>query len=466
MIKIVRAEHVKVTGLPQFMKPHLKSDLVIQNPAYADAVKYGRGIKGISKSLTLYRDYGKYITVPRGFYDNIVEMVKSTGEEYIVRDERMEFPKQNIKHSIVLRDTQKPATDIMLGCTDGLLVAPPGAGKTIIALYIIATLGQPTLWITHTKRLFEQVIDRANSFMEVGDIGRIMSGKADLKSFLNIAMVQSVNKKLEGLRNNFGTVILDECHHCPAVTFSEVVNYFNAKHVFGLTATAYRRDGLEPLLFHALGNIRAVISRHALIKAGEIVVPKFVQIETGIKFDYDGRNFARLVSDITRNAERNRLIVGMILKGVLDPNNNILVLTSRVAHARRIHQMLQHRKVPVSIATGKETNKRNIEAVGKFLKEESRVLVTTYQYLGEGFDHTGINRILILTPIGIKGKTTLVQIVGRAQRVQREKTAVVYDFIDKQGLLEYQASARVNNLLEEWGDLLEVKRIKWRRSRI
>lgn len=465
MIEITRSEHVKITGLPQFMKPHIKSDLMIQNPSYAEAVKYGRWAKGIPKFLTLYRDYGKYITVPRGFYDNVIEMVESTGDKYVVKDERVEFPKRNVEHNIVLRDTQKPAVNTMLEYTNGLLVAPPGAGKTIIALYIIAALGQPTLWITHTKRLFEQVIDRANSFMEVGEIGRIIKGKADLKDFLNIAMVQSMSKKLEGLRNNFGTIILDECHHCPAVIFSEVVNYFNAKHVFGLTATAYRRDGLEPLLFDAIGNIRATIDRYQLVKAGEIVVPKFVQIETGIKFDYTG-NFARLVSQIIRNSERNNLIIGMILKNVLDTNNSILALTSRVAHARRIYQMLQHRKVPVSIATGKETDKKNIEAVGKFTKRETRVLISTFQYIGEGFDDTSINRILILTPIGIKGKTTLVQIVGRAQRVLGEKNAVVYDLVDDEGLLEVQANARVRNLLEEWGKLLEVKRIKWERSRI
>lgn len=128
--------------------------------------------------------------------------------------------------------------------------------------------------------------------------------------------------------------------------------------------------------------------------------------------------------------------------------------------------MLQHRKVPVSIATGKETDKKNIEAVGKFTKRETRVLISTFQYIGEGFDDTSINRILILTPIGIKGKTTLVQIVGRAQRVLGEKNAVVYDLVDDEGLLEVQANARVRNLLEEWGKLLEVKRIKWERSRI
>lgn len=459
MIEIVRSEHVRVTGLPQFMKPFLKKDLVIQNPAYAEAVKYGRLTRGISKFLTMYRDLGKYVTVPRGFYEDVIELVESVGEKYVIRDERTEFPRQDIKHSIVLRDTQKPAVDTMLTHTNGLLVAPPGAGKTIIALYIAAKLGQPTLWVTHTKRLFEQVIDRANSFMEIGKIGRIIKGEIELGDFLNVAMVQTMNRKLTGLRNNFGTVILDECHHCPAIIFSEVVNYFNAKYVFGMTATAYRRDGLEPLLFHALGNIKAVISRHELIKAGEIVVPSFVQVETGIKFYYDGRNFATLVSDIIKNAERNELIVNMISHEASNPANNIFVLTARVAHVKKIYRMLKLRNILVGAATGKDTDKKNFEAIRSFAAGKTKVLVSTYQYIGEGFDHAGINRIYILTPIGIKGKTALVQIVGRAQRAQGEKHAIVYDFIDAETLLEIQANARLRNLREEWGSALEVKRL-------
>ncbi len=459
MIEIVRAEHVKVTGLPELMKPNLKDSLKIHNPIYTDAVKYGRWTRDIPKSITLYRDFGGYVTVPRGFYENVIELFESVGEKYVIKDERTEFPEQDIEHNIVLRDTQKPAADTMLTHTNGLLVAPPGAGKTIIALYIAAMLGQPTLWITHTKRLFEQVIDRANSFMDTGKIGRIIKGEIELGDFLNVAMVQTINRKLTGLRNSFGTVILDECHHCPAIIFSEVVNYFNAKYVFGMTATAYRRDGLEPLLFHALGNIRAVISRHELIKAGEIVVPSFVQIKTGIKFYYDGRNFATLVSAIIDNTERNELIVDMVSKEALNPANIIFVLTSRVAHVKKIYRMLRARNVPAESATGKETDKKNIEAVTRFTTGETKVLVSTYQYIGEGFDHTGINRIYILTPIGIKGKTALVQIVGRAQRAHGEKHAIVYDFIDTETLLEIQANARLQNLREEWGSALEVKRL-------
>lgn len=465
MIEIIRAEHNKVTGLPQFMKPYLIKDLVIKNPVYAEAVKYGRWTRNISKALTLYRDFGKYITIPRGFYENLVDMIESTGEGYEVRDERTEFPRRDIKHGITLRDTQKPAANIMLTHTNGLLVAPPGAGKTIVALYMVAKLGQPTLWITHTKRLFKQAIDRATSFMDAGKIGRVIDGNVGLGDFLNVAMVQSMIKKLPGLRDSFGTVILDECHHCPAISFSEVVNYFNAKYVFGLTATAYRRDGLEPLLFHALGPIRATISRHDLIKAGEIVVPKFIQQETNIKFYSDSNNFGKLITEIIRNTERNELIVDMILREVLDIDSSILVLTSRVAHARKICQMLSRIKIPVSIAIGKETDKRNTEAVEKFIEGESRVLVSTYQYIGEGFDHF-IDKIFILTPIGIKGRSTIVQIVGRAQRSRninilsiKEKDATVYDFIDNHTLLEVQANARVRNLREEWGESLRVERL-------
>ena len=120
MIEIVRAEHVKVTGLPELMKPHLKDSLKIHNPIYTDAVKYGRWTRDIPKSITLYRDFGGYVTVPRGFYENVIELFESAGEKYVIKDERTEFPEQDIEHNIVLRDTQKPAADTMLTHTNGL----------------------------------------------------------------------------------------------------------------------------------------------------------------------------------------------------------------------------------------------------------------------------------------------------------------------------------------------------------
>ena len=460
MITIVRGEDNKIYNMPVALKPFLHSELILSNPAYEELIKYGRWVGKTPRRLTLMKEYQDYISIPRGFFENFVEMLDSVAERYEIIDERKDFPALEVGIEVTLRTTQQPAVKDMLKSTNGILIAPPGAGKTVAALYVAAKLGQPTLWITHTTRLFDQVIDRAISFLDVDfeSIGRIVGSNIQLKPFLNIAMIQSMHRKqLAQFGNKFGLVILDECHHCPASIFMNIVNYFNAKYVYGLTATAYRRDRMEPFLFQAIGKKLATISREELIRAGEITVPILKQVYTDIPFDYSDV-YSRLIGSIVHNEKRNTLIASLILQEVVDKENFIMGLSTREGHAQLIYETLKSCGAPVEIATGKTSTKKNKEAVDNFVEGRARILISTYQYIGEGYDNSKINRLFLMTPIGIKGKALLVQAFGRAQRSFGSKQSVVYDFIDDCTLLEVQARARVNNLKEEWGSALKIEK--------
>jgi Type III restriction enzyme, res subunit len=62
-------------------------------------------------------------------------------------------------------------------------------------------------------------------------------------------MIQSLVRKdaVDDLVSGYGHVIVDECHHLPAVSFERVLSQVRARYVVGLTATPQRRDGHHPI---------------------------------------------------------------------------------------------------------------------------------------------------------------------------------------------------------------------------
>ncbi len=176
-----------------------------------------------------------------------------------VKDTRKYFEHTEVDSSkIIYRPYQARAvTKLVSKSPEGVLVAPAGSGKTVMGLSIIPLVGQPTLWLTHTGPLADQAIERAEAFLpNIGKIGMIGRQKWDKGDILTVAMVQTLVRnpdKLLKMRDDYGLVILDEAHHCPAATFMDVVSQLNSYYMYGLTATPYRRDKLEMLMFQYLG---------------------------------------------------------------------------------------------------------------------------------------------------------------------------------------------------------------------
>lgn len=223
-------------------------------------------------------------------------------------------------------------------------------------------------------------------------------------------------------------VLSSNCHHCPASTFLEVVGHFNSHFMYGLTATPYRRDKLEKLMFHALGESITTIPIEKVSKFGGIMLPTVIYREIRSPIVSHNNIQKILTENIVKNTKRNRLIVGDVLREAVN-GKYCIVISDRRAHCEALYSLISVGWEKTGIATGKYSKKYVTEQVEAFYQKKITVLVTTFSLLGEGFDVPFLDRAFICMPFRAEAKA--VQLIGRIQRTYEGKTdAIVYDYVD------------------------------------
>lgn len=442
-MKIEISNKILVRNAPHSILDELISYLTISNPKYEEALRQGRKGWGIDPFIYNFDHIHNGIAIPRGCRTKLLNLVKIEGVNDVeIIDNRMRFEWREIESSsIIYRSYQSEPMETLVTKEEGLLVAPAGSGKTVMGLSLIPLFGQPTFWLTHTNRLAKQVIERIKTFLPClreRDVGFIGGGKWETGKIFTVGMIQTLvrrEKELGCLKDLFGLVILDEAHHCPASTFLKIINHLNPFYLFGLTATAYRRDKLEIIMFQALGEAVAIIKGSEIREAGGIMLPtvkyRSIRLKKRLKDDdcARGSNTQAIMKEhIINNKERNNIIVGDIVKEAL-LGNYCIVVSGRKIHCETLYDLISIGWQKTGIATGDYTVKYRDEQVRRFYDNEITVLVTTFELLGEGFDVDFLNRAFVATPFRARGKTE--QFAGRLGRTAKgKKDAIIYDYVD------------------------------------
>jgi superfamily II DNA or RNA helicase len=333
---------------------------------------------------------------------------------------------------------------------EGLFISPAGSGKTVVGISMIPILGQPTLWLTHTKALANQALARIKQFLpglKEDDVGFIGESKWKPGKIVTVALIPTLvrrTKELHEIRDDYGLVIVDEAHHVPASTFLRVIGILNPYFLYALTATPYRRDKLEALMFQTIGPELIRISVEEVEKDGGILMPTVKYRAIRSKPVYGNQIQQILKQNIVNNSKRNNIIVGDIIREAVQ-GNYCIVLTDRKVHAEMLYDLISLGWEQTGIATGNYTKKYVIEQTDMLNEKEITVLVCTFSLLGEGFDVKFLNRAFITMPFRAEGKVE--QLVGRIQRTAEGKTdAVVYDYVDVDiGLLQNQFYTKGKN---------------------
>jgi superfamily II DNA or RNA helicase len=373
------------------------------------------------------------VVIPRGCIDDIRPYF--SGAEVV--DERVLFPPNPVSTLIEERFYQEDGIVELLEYEEGFLKAPAGSGKTVMGLELIARVGQPALWLTHLDRLFKQVLERIELFIPAAaerGIGEIREGNIAISDFLTIGMIPSlIRMDLSKWQDFFGMVLVDEAHHVPASTFFEVVRQFKPYHLYGLTATDYRNDGLDPVMFCVIGNVRTNIPYDTLVKAGQIIKPTVKRVPTNFSMNTEGitKNlYQKVVKKIVVNKARNSLIARHVLKEAKD-EKICIVISGRRIHCRDLYKRVSKEWPQTALAIG-DIKKKEVDAAIKAMENgEVNVLITTFEMLGEGFDLDKLDRLFFTVPF--KAPNRVEQGIGRLQRTAPGKAdAVVYEFVDEQ----------------------------------
>jgi len=452
-----------VEGLSQDIKEIIISELTFPNPKFNELVKMGKSTYRVPEELTNFEAIdNNTMSIPRGMLAYLIGVLESYNIPHDLIDERTYIRDMPIIDSreIVYRPYQEKAVESLINSgTEGILVAPPGSGKTVMGLSLMAILQQPMLWITHTDRLLKQSAERAKQFLRLdeSEIGIIGSGKWDTDKILTIGMVQTLVRnldKLNDIKNNFGLVIIDEAHHCPSTTFSKIVSELNPYFLYGLTATPYRRDGLERMMFQNIGNILYEITKKTVAAQGGIISPVIVHSPIHSK-RVDGNDIIKIFKDnLIFNKDRNERIVRDVLREA-KAGNFCIVASGRRVHCDVLYSLLKKKWPKTGIATGKFSKKEIDKQVLAFDKNEITILITTPDLLGEGFDVDFLNRLFITTPFRTESRAE--QLIGRIQRFHKDKKdALVFDYVDIDiGVLANQYYSRFgkcrNNVYKKLG---------------
>lgn len=429
-IRLSNTIRIPKAAIPPELEAFLKDDLNFANSEFYIRQKSGRNTFGVPRFYKAWKDIGLDLEIPRGFIGKLLRFCREQELEFTFSDERKKSAPVTFPQSIELREFQMPALQASRKKDFGIIVAPPGSGKTIIALKIAEEKQQPTLIIVHRKQLMEQWRERISSFLgiplhEIATFGNKRKGQPKI----TLATIQGLSRKInsnafEELTDAFGLIIVDECHHVPAESFQIVLSSLRTYYIYGLTATPFRKFSDGKLMFLFLGDVIA-----------EILPPpdqfesrlKVIIRNTGFDVPYDPKTdtFETISQMLIHDTARNMLITDDVRKE-LNTGKRAIILTERKEHIDTLAHFLKHHYEVLTLSGDDSTNARkekwNILAEGRY-----QALITTGQLLGEGTDLVNAQCLFLAYPFSFKGK--LIQYIGRVQR--SGKVPLVFDYRDE-----------------------------------
>jgi DNA primase small subunit len=451
-VEIIKANklYIPLKAVSAKVLNHLKRIAAFKNPEFYSKQALRLSTYAIPRIISCFDITNEYLAMPRGCEDATRSFLNDNAVTYTITDKTNHGNKISVSFQGEEREEQLEAINALLPYTNGILHATTAFGKTVTAAAIIARKKVNTLILVHSKALLKQWHDRLTEFLNIdypkheeknkrgrrkvfSPIGCFDSSGNTLHGIIDIALIQSCLDE-DGVKpfvQDYGMVIVDECHHVSSITFEQVLMSIKAHTIYGLTATPIRKDGHQPIIFMQCGPIRFstdVKSQMAKQSFDRFLIPRFTSYNSILE---DRLSIATLYKYLSEDEIRNNLIVEDICKAV-NTGRTPIILTNRTVHVSVLAEKLKATIKNVISLTGAGTTREKREAMQRLQTipdSEQLVIVATGKYIGEGFDYPRLDTLFLALPISWKG--LLTQYAGRLHREYEGKKDVrIYDYID------------------------------------
>jgi len=451
-ITIVRSSglYIPTQALPAKAVNHIKRLAAFKNPEFYRNLGMRLPTYNLPRIISCADFVDDYLVMPRGCEDAVVDFFKGTGVDVNIEDKTNNGNPIDVKFLGELRPEQAKAVEELSRQRCGTIYATTAFGKTVTGIAMIARMRVNTLILVHTKALLDQWREKLGEFLETDfmpekeskvrgrrkqfkQIGALSSTENSLNGKIDIALLQSCisDNEVKSFVRDYGMVIVDECHHAPAVNFERVLKEVNARYVYGLTATPIRKDGHQPIIFMQCGEIRFTAdssSQQQTQSFSRLLIPRFTSFRC---LKADGNNYNQVLDELIEDEARNKIILTDVANA-LSEGRSPIILTARTSHVDILtegcHKICANivRLVGNDSAKAKRAAMTQLAAVSD---NEPLVVVATGRYVGEGFDLPRLDTLMLALPVSWKG--LIAQYTGRIHRAfPGKKEVLIYDYVD------------------------------------
>ena len=332
--------------------------------------------------------------------------------------------------------------------TIALLYHATGTGKTVTAVSDAKRLGKRTLFLAHTKELVYQAYNCFRNLWPEVSVGRYVEGYREADAYVVCGSIQSVAANIGMFApDDFGYLVIDECHHGTAETYRKIMSYFNPTFTLGLTATPERTDGED--LLDIFKNVAHKLGLKTAVELDTLVPVRCIRIATNIDLrDVRINGFQYNALDLESKIQipgRNQLIVDTYCEYV--KSRPTVVFCMSVRHAQEMADLFQAKGInarSISGSTKPAERKRILEQY-----ESGKIpVLCACDLLNEGWDSPHTQVLFMARPT--MSKTIYMQQLGRGMRKSEGKDhLMVFDFVDNANLYNMPYSMhRLLNLSE------------------
>jgi superfamily II DNA or RNA helicase len=359
-----------------------------------------------SKKFAVVETIKNYKVLPKGILSIPQGRQDLIPEGYEIIDKRVFVPVPFPTPKYPLREEQRVVYDEV---SDTVFInALVGWGKTFTALHLAHKLGQKTLVITHTTALRDQWIEEIELLFGT-KCGIIGSGEFDHEDhFITVANVQTLVKYTSELTKEFGTVILDEAHHCPATTFAALIDSFSARYRIALSGTMIRKDQKHIVFRDYFGDhvvkppqSNTMTPQVKLVKPGIILKP--------------GATWVEKINELTQDDDYRRFVAALALTQI-SRGHSVLIVADRVEFLEKVSEYVGDESVLVTGETSFDARKAAKE---QLLSGEKKCVCGSRQIFAEGISVNILSCVILAVPMS--NDSLLEQIVGRIMRLHEDK---------------------------------------------